>query len=113
MQVFEAATLFFVLFFLVILLGFGRWVWRINKTVKRMKEINARQIKAIIGILDEVQSQLVGIKVSLKNLSVLMKEDITSASQLFDSPQTDQLKINDEEQDISNFRPPKSRKLLH
>lgn len=105
------------LLFLILVLGivaavFARWAYRINAEVNKIKEINELQIKAIINILDEVQTQLTGIKKSLRNLPEIMSDNRIFEHQPYTSKKEAQTNsLND--QDVIISRPPKCRRLLH
>ncbi len=96
----------------VVVAVFARWAYRMNAEVNKMKEINALQIKAIINILDEVQTQLTGIKESLRNLSETMSDDGRFDHHPEAPNKEDQINSS-KDQDVIITRPPKYRRFLH
>lgn len=111
MQVF-GAVLFFILILGMVAAVFARWAYRMNAEINKMKEINSLQIKAIINILDEVQTQLTGIKESLRNLSETMSDDGRFDHHPEAPNKEDQINSS-KDQDVIITRPPKYRRFLH
>ncbi|MBP7232833.1 MAG: hypothetical protein KBA28_12985 [Syntrophaceae bacterium] len=106
------AVLFFILILGMVAAVFARWAYRMNAEINKMKEINGMQIKAIINILDEVQTQLTGIKESLRNLSETMSDD-KRFEHPSEAPRKEDQSNSLKDQDGIISRPPKYRRLLH
>lgn len=113
MQGFGPGEIIMTFFILIMGVVCAYWIIRIHKTVKKMKELHDRQISGIVNILNEVQSRLNEIHLSLRNLSGTMADDIVSARNSFNSVEKEDPPNEPESPESAAANRPKTQKFLH